>query len=142
MTRYLTRQEAMAAVRRGQQVAQLLKYALGRNGEPPTLTHVYVAPTPRSGVHAQAVTLEDVGDGQTADVSWFPEVDEWEPEFDDDDNLIGEPDPRERSFSTVEEAFEFLESEHDVHDQRWRHESMIGDEYLAARSAAISSPEG
>ena len=57
----------------------MLKYAPGEGGESPTFTYVYVAPTPRSGVKARAVPLEDVGDGQSADVSWFPEIDEWEP---------------------------------------------------------------
>jgi len=119
----------------------MLRYTLGSSAEPSTFSYAYVAPTPRSGVRARVVTYEDVGDGQTTDVSWFPELDEWEPEFDADGNLIGEPDPGERSFETVEAAFEFLESEHDIHDQRWRHESMIGDDYLAARSAAVSTPE-
>lgn len=144
MTRFLTRREAVATVRRGESVAQLLTYVPGTGGEASKFTYVYVAPTPRSGVNARAVTLEDVGDGQTADVSWFPEVDEWEPEFDDAGNLIGDPDPSQRSFSTVEEAFAALEAEHDVSDDRWRHESMVGDDYLAARQAALgeTGPDG
>lgn len=140
MTRFLTRQEAVATVRRGQSVAQLLEYVPGADGEPPKFTYVYVAPTPRLGVSARAVTVEDVGDGETADVTWFPEVDAWEPEFDDAGDLIGEPDPSDRSFSTVDEAFAALEAEHDVRDDRWRHESMVGDEYLAARQAALGDP--
>lgn len=140
MTRFLTRQEAASTVRRGQSVAQMLEYIPGTGGEAPRFTFVYVAPTPRSGVKARTVTLEDVGDGYTMDVSWFPEVDQWEPEFDAAGNLIGEPDPGERSFSTVEEAFEALEAEHNVTDERWRHESMLGDDYLEARQAALEIP--
>ena len=137
MTRFLTCREAVAAVRRGQSVAQMLTYVPATRGETPKFTYVYVAPTPRSGVRARAVTLADVGDGQLADVSWFPEVDGWEPEFDAVGNLIGDPDPSQRSFSTVEEAFAALEGEHDVSDDRWRHESMVGEDYLAARHAAL-----
>lgn len=140
MTRFLTRQEAVATVLRGQSVAQMLAYVPGTGGEAPRFTYVYVAPTPRSGVRARAVTLEDVGDGRMADVSWFPEVDQWEPEFDAAGNLIGEPDPGRRSFSTVEEAFAALEAEHDIDDERWRHESMLGDDYLTARQTALGTP--
>lgn len=79
-------------------------------------------------------------DGHMADVSWFPQVDQWEPEFDAAGNLIGEPDPGMRSFSTVEEAFAAMEAEHHVDDEGWRHESMLGDEYLAARQAGLGTP--
>ena len=137
MGRPLTRTEALAAVRRGQQVAQVLGYQREAGSGPGTLTFAYIAPSPREGIRARVMTVEDVGDGQSADMSWFPEVDEWEPEFDAAGSLLNGPDPAERTFPSAEEAFDAMSTESSAADESWHHESMIGDEYLAARKAAL-----
>jgi hypothetical protein len=140
VSRYLTRQEAVAAVLRGQPVAQLLRYVRGAGGSPSTFTCVYVASTPRSDVVARRATYEDVGDGVEADLSWFPEVDEWESEVDADGALLNGPDLGERRFPNADEAFQTLRVDLGTNDERWRHESMIDEEYLSARRTALTAP--
>ena len=121
--RHLTERQASSALRRGRQIDQFL----GREQLPDrrwTLRWLTVFSTNREFVLSQH-HVEDVGDGQMADIGTFPPI--------DPDEYLGEG----TDIATAESADKILAMalEHGATPDRWVNAGVLADEYLDSRSA-------
>jgi hypothetical protein len=138
MRRHLTREEALAAVRRGAGVGQFLGFEDRlEHWDGPwsecARTVRYMEVYGARPVKAFPFHKFDIGDGSFADLGEFPDVEEGDP-MDDDGNYLGD-EPSVRSFEEPEQALGWVEKVYGASTTQWVNASMLGDEYLDALRA-------
>jgi hypothetical protein len=127
--RHLTLSEVKAALRRGSEVEQLIRFGVPVDGRA-TLTFVWLSGG--SPVTGRLEHCFDDGSPSFFDVGEFQDVDDdaedaWDP-------FSGPPpDDGVRSFDCPEAALEWARSECDASDERWVNQGVIDAEYRDAK---------